>query len=379
MPNPFNPGNPVSPDLFIGREEEVMQIVGRLKAYGQSTLLSGDLCVGKTSLLLYLMDKNVHGKLFVDEKEDYVFSFVDAQTLDDELKPIQFWGNLLQSVEEFKQNETLSKAINEMLEETRKDPFSINRFVRNLIKKIGDEDMRFVLIIDELDSFLEHPHFSKVGFLGNLRSLATNSNGVLAIIAASCFSLSQLNKMSYGDSTFGSPFFNFMNQLTLGTFASADVEVLLERANKAFDQEAVDFIVDLSGGHPLLSQAIAYELWYEYKKDPAIRKDPVVLGHEIRLSIKDRISLFMEDNWRRWTNYKIRAIVYIAAIQSLPTNNQDEKLIEKYREELTRLKPEVTELENQGYICEDIDNGVYFIPSQIILEWVIEKGNDFYN
>ena len=70
-------------------------------------------------------------------------------------------------------------------------------------------------------------------------------------------------------------------------------------------------------------------------------------------------------------------VIYVATIQNSHGNNLEDSDIEKYREEFTQLKPELRDLQNQGYIKEDIDNERYFIPSQIILEWIIEKSREF--
>jgi len=52
--NPFSYGKALSPTHFIGRSKEIRRIVNRL-LNGESTALIGDLHIGKTSLLTYLV------------------------------------------------------------------------------------------------------------------------------------------------------------------------------------------------------------------------------------------------------------------------------------------------------------------------------------
>ena len=96
--NPFLYGDPVPADAFLNRQSIVRRIVGRILAGGQSSAIVGQPRTGKTSTLIYLFDIATQQKLYGEESNGLVFSFVDTHLIGSEFVPLQFWKYALEPV-----------------------------------------------------------------------------------------------------------------------------------------------------------------------------------------------------------------------------------------------------------------------------------------
>ena len=91
MVNPFFYGNPVPPELFVGRKRDVRRISGRIRNRGQSTAIVGEPRCGKTSLLDYLSAPETQITLYGEDSHHLIFNYLDTQSLSGEFSQTQFW------------------------------------------------------------------------------------------------------------------------------------------------------------------------------------------------------------------------------------------------------------------------------------------------
>src|SRR5262245_9759358 len=93
----FHYGNPVPPNLFIGRRSELRRIASRLGGvHGQSTALIGEPRTGKTSLLAYL--SSPEGRELVQSRTAarLHFCYVDAHAPPDHLDAAHLRSDVLE-------------------------------------------------------------------------------------------------------------------------------------------------------------------------------------------------------------------------------------------------------------------------------------------
>ena len=76
------------------------------------------------------------------------------------------------------------------------------------------------------------------------------------LIIAARQSTDTLNSSTQEYSRTGSPYFNFMEEITVSTFTDKDVEQLLAKAS--FSEKEQQYLADLSGGHPYILQVAAH-------------------------------------------------------------------------------------------------------------------------
>ncbi len=229
MPNPFYHGNPVAPDQFLDRRGELRRLVNRIVNRGQSSAVVGEPRTGKTSLLEYLAAQDTRMQLYGQEGEKLLFSFLDAQTLGGQFTQAQFWEFALQPLRDRIIDLDPDDPLAQAYAVCRENDFGT--FVLEcLLAQIAQVGWRLVLMLDEFDVLLHHPILNSAEFFGSLRSLASRSRGALALIIASTQSLGTLNRETQGLSRTGSPFFNFLDEMTLGRWPDVAVEELLRRA-----------------------------------------------------------------------------------------------------------------------------------------------------
>ena len=295
MPNPFFYGDAVPVDLFLDRERYLRRIAGRIINRGQSTAIIGEPRTGKTSLLLYL-DSLEAQKLYGERGERLLFSYLDAQTLAGQFCQAQFWEYALRPLQERVVTPNPDSPLAQAYEICRANGFGAFVLER-LFAQMAPTGWQLVLMLDEFDVLLHHPILNCAEFFGSLRSLATRSQGALALVIASRRSLASLNKATQQFSRMGSPYFNFLSEVTLGPLPYKAIATLLRRAEGRFTLDDCHFIREIAGGHPYLLQVAAFEQWEahgEGQDDPSRRWQQV--GH----SLYEEAARTLGDTWQFW-------------------------------------------------------------------------------
>jgi hypothetical protein len=355
MSNPFFYGNPVTHDQFIDRRRELRRITGRIVNQGQSTAVVGEPRIGKTSLLLYLESSEAQAEYYGPEGERLLFSYLDAHTLGGEFSQAQFWEyalcRLQQGVIARFPDSPLARAY-ELCCENEFGCFVLER----LLAQVRLEGWRLVLLLDEFDVLLHHPVFNSTEFFGSLRSLASRSQGALALVIASRRSLSGLNDATQQLSRTGSPYFNFLDEITLGALPLRDINELLRWAGDCFTADDRRFIEEVAGGHPYLLQVAASALWQVYEDG---EQDPNLRRRRAWLDLYERAKRILGDTWRLWPPETRRALAAVVLAQ-INTVREYKNLLERYRFDVKRRIHEIDDfgqelrlLKKQGFVMED--------------------------
>jgi hypothetical protein len=348
MSNPFFYGPPVPPDHFIDRRRELRRITGRIANQGQSTAVVGEPRSGKTSLLDYLAAPEARGLYSACEKR-LVFSYLDAQTLGGEFSQAQFWEHVLRPLHERAiaphPDSPLAQAY-QMCQENDFGCFVLERFLAQLELTVW----RLVLMLDEFDVLLYHPILNSAEFFGGLRSLASRSRGALALVIASRRPLTSLNEDTQQFSRTGSPYFNFLDEITLGPWPDKDVAELLRRAGDRFMEDDRRFIAEVAGGHSYLVQVAASTLWEVYEEG---EDDPNMRRQQAGQDLYDEAALTLGDTWRQWSPATRRAFTAVALAYIPKLLKQREFYTERLIRDLRDLRPELRSLKKQGFVAED--------------------------
>ncbi len=258
--NPFIYGKPVPIERHIDRSDALMTIFSRIKTM-ESTAIVGNPQSGKSSLIKYVLSESVLKSRLKQTSKSLIIVEVDAYAgwLSEKKTPADFWRFIFDVVEGKLEDGILKDGIK---------PVRANQYGSAILVEyfelLAKNDKRVLLVIDEFDSLLRHPNFSNAEFLGGLRSMATNTDG-LQLITSSIMSVAEMDEYSSEINPIGSPFFNNFIKVTLELFDDDAVDELIKISLKStgvkFDEQDRDFVVRLSGRHPYRLQAACAALF----------------------------------------------------------------------------------------------------------------------
>ncbi|MGB0383780.1 MAG: AAA family ATPase [Ardenticatenaceae bacterium] len=249
--SPFIYGRPVRGDEFLSRERELRTIFNRVYN-GESTVVSGEPHIGKTSLLLQLADQRTQRRYLGGEAERFVFVNLDLHPIGAQYEPVTFWEEVFDPLLALGRYDRLAASV-ERAATRGYDRRSLER----VFTRLERHGLHLVLLLDEFERLLTHPNFQDPAFFALLRSLATRT-GALAIVPASRLSVAEMNQQGRGLLETGSPFFNNTIELPLRPFDEKSVGKLLDRGG--FDAHERAFVCRVAGRHPFLLQAMAATL-----------------------------------------------------------------------------------------------------------------------
>ena len=256
--NPFIVGGPVPPEHFIGREREVKNILDRLAnpAHG-SAAVSGEVRIGKTSLLHYISSHRIAEKWGLSP-EKCTFIFVDSQTIVP-FSPMGFWHYVLKSLAA---REVYDQGyIDGLLKEDDVGSFELGE----LFDCIARDGKLVVLLLDEFEHIIEHVNPDDPQFLYRLRALINRPAHELALVLASRKPLTELcQNMRFG----GSPFYTSFALLSLGPFSWEEANRLMDVYTRAtgvtFSDRDREFAYEISKGHPYWLQKTCLKLFQRH-------------------------------------------------------------------------------------------------------------------
>lgn len=369
MPNLFFYGNPVSPDQFVGRRWAVRRIVGRILNQGQSTAIAGEPRSGKTSLLLYLKAPDVQQELYGKHKDQLLFSYLDGQTFGSAFTQVQFWEYALRPLAG--RITGPASPLAEAYRTCRENDFGCF-VVERLLAQMREADLRLVLMLDEFDALLHHDVLNSTEFFGGLRSLASRGRGALALVIASRQPLSMLNTETQDLSRTGSPYFNFLDEVTLGPLSNKAITELLDRAGDRFSSDDRCYIEEIAGGHPYLLQVAASELWEAYAEGA---DDAGEHWRQTGHRLHDAAAMTLSDTWRLWTSATRRAFTAIAlADVAGMVEGREFFTLPLIRDARRDCGPELRALEKQGFISEDEGTPTgYRVRPRAFLWWLTDE------
>jgi len=128
--------------------------------------------------------------------------------------------------------------------------------------------------------------------------------------------LTELNEATQQLSRTGSPYFDFLNEITLGPWSNKDTASLLDLASGRFNLDDLRFIREVAGEHPYLLQVLAFELWEAYE---AGKEEPNQRREEAGYKLYYEAVRILDESWRLWSSETRQAFATIglAHISSL--------------------------------------------------------------
>ncbi len=376
MPNPFFYGNPVSTDQFIGRRQEIRRITSRIINLGQSTAVVGEWRTGKTSLLLYLAAPETRTDLYGADSEHLLFAFVDAERFGSQFNQAQFWEYALRPLQEQVVAHNVDLSLTQAYQLCREHSFG-DFDLENLFARMSQIGWRLVLMLDEFDSLMYHPILNSAEFFGSLRGLASCSRGALALVTASRRSLANLNDVTRQISRTGSPYFNFLDEITLGPFSDRAIAELLRRAGDRFTKEDRRFILEVTGGHPYLLQLAASALWNAYEENQG---DPDRRRQQAGQDFYKKAMLTLGDMWRHWSPQTRKAFTAVALAHIDSPEHREDLLrhqrfnVQHLLRDMTSFQSELHSLERHGFVAQDANiPGGWRVRPGAFLWWLAEE------
>jgi hypothetical protein len=352
MENPFVFGNPVRGTSFVGRQRE-RQRLHRALQQGRSTLITGEPRMGKTSLLLAVKN-DIEG--FPESERSHV-CYLDAYALTGWRVP-QFWQAALESIRHL-------PSVRQAYDSAKREQFG-TFLLERLFLQLEKEDRKLILILDEFDRILHEPGLSRAEFYGGLRSLASRYNSLVLIIAARQ-STDTLNSSTQEYSRTGSPYFNFMEEITVSTFTDKDVEQLLAKAS--FSEKEQQYLADLSGGHPYILQ-VAANFWYELHAE---QRDPAQYCEAVVWQAFHQVESILRNTWRLWSPYQQMAFT-MAALEAMPgLLSQREFDVNRLLDDLPDVGPEQRQIIQRGFLREDATKRCGATPTSAMMTWFLAE------
>lgn len=373
MVNPFYHGNPVSHAGFVGRKHEVRRVAGRIVNQGQSTAIIGGPRCGKTSLLLYLAEPEMRNEIFGEPGKQLLFSYLDAQTLSDEYEMAQFWQRALRPLYQEVIVPEPESPLAQAYRTCQKSNFSFFLLER-LVRQLAQSGLCLVLMLDEFEVLLHHPVLNSAEFFGGLRGLVSRSRGALALIIASDRPLESLNREMQELSRTGSPYLNFLSEISLRALPSEDIDGLLDQDRHHLTAQDRRFIQEVAGGHPYLVQVAGSALWEAYADGET---DAEQRFQRAGQALYRETQRDLHDTWQLWSPETRRALSAVG-LAHLNVLREQGHLFKSRRLDLKRLiremndyEPELRGLERQGFVVEDRNiPGGWRVRPLVLLSWL---------
>ncbi len=352
--NPFIHGDIVRGDDFLDRKRPLRRLVGRIRT-GGSAVVTAEPRMGKTSLLYRVQDEAV--ALFGDLEDRIIFRYLDGHTMSgwDENR---FWEEALRPLYDL----PLVKAV-----EGSQAAFNFGIW-EQIFRQLEQDEYRFVLLIDEFSAMQHEPNLHQASVYGALRSLASRHTSFSLIIA----SRRTTTELNYESTAFaaGSPYFNFVQEITLPPFPQKDMGILLSRGGQ-FTPADRAFLKRIGGQHPYFLQTAAYFLWdwYEDEDDAITRYEKV--GRDFYRSAGETT---LSPIWESWTPYMQMAFT-ITALESMPNllgaeQNQQFDINHLLRD-LLNFAPELRKLETRAFLRKDTDKRSGYAPHAEVMLWYL--------
>lgn len=365
--NPFWHGTPVPVEKFIGRHDKIQGIVGRIIT-GQSSAITAAPRSGKTSILQYLIKKNPVELYGEEVAQKLIFSYLDSYNWSSEFKPMDFWKEALIELKEDSNQEGLNELAEayQIAEKNNFDRFSIQKLIDKLVKF----DKKLVLMVDGMESILNYSSEQwDARFFGNLRTLASLSGGAFVLIMTVNKSLYHFQKEVQTLTNSDSPYFNFLYEFRLGALSESEIDELLGLGN--FSQEDIDFIKDIAGGHPYLSQVLSFFFWSYPKKD----EDVITRHQKILERFYTEVHEDLFEIWQSWPSALREAFSAVALAQLKEFKDMLKKgdiNVDRISHYIPPLKLDLEILKYYGFVTEDdgIQGGWRVVP-RIFLPFIL--------
>ncbi|MBN1943414.1 MAG: ATP-binding protein [Phycisphaerae bacterium] len=285
--SPFSPGQPVSPDMFVGRHPQIARM---LRSFSQIALgkqenlfVTGEYGIGKSSLISYVRqvgerEKNVIGfhvflggvstlETLVQQVVSRIIQHSQGKGVWDCLKDLL--GRYVEQVELFKVKLNLSRL--------KKDAPSLAHdflpFLRRLWEKLGKHFDGMALFLDDLNGITRTPEFA--AFIKSLvDEIATSGEELPLLLALSGVPERRMEILANQPSV--ARIFDIIEVNPLENDEVSDFFVkAYASVNMSVEKDALQHLVFYSGGLPKLMHELGDAVYWINTDDIVQRKDVV--------------------------------------------------------------------------------------------------------
>jgi hypothetical protein len=371
MNNPFSFGVPIlDPSHFIGRDDEIRQIVNRLLSSGHdSTSVVGPRRMGKSSLLQRLSNPLTAINYGLDITK-YILVYIDLQGSND-ITPFRLWKRILQQIQNNISVQSIIVKIKWLLQQD-----SIDRFdLEDIFDSIKNERLHLVLFLDEFESITLNKNFS-YDFFGGLRSLAC-MKPLSMVTASQC----ELIDICYSDEIKSSPFFNIFASVLLRPFNNSHMEAFFTKfsdLSSPYPLSAIDkhWLKTLGGTYPFYLQMAGF---YLFEAKQLYKQDKEANNH----ASNNSIYYYLVNNFDHqasahfrymWDHCSEKQKITLLVILILCKKGESRKAGPRL-EEISRIFPqgreEVTKLIDKGVIL-DMDQHLTLFSNRLGI-WIVSE------
>ncbi|GIK55125.1 MAG: hypothetical protein BroJett015_07880 [Chloroflexota bacterium] len=270
-------------EFFHGREAEIGQILGLLRN-GQSVSLIGPRRIGKSSLLIHLMRREVR-EAHQWGTSQVLFVHLDCQ---------EFGESPADEVYEALYDGLMDAAEAVRLAARPADAIGGYRAIDRLLHQISREGTAVVVLLDEFELLAANAHLTPY-FFARLRGLTTKYG--LAYLTAS---QRPLFNITAEEEILSSPFFNIFVTLPLGLFTSEEARGLLTQrlqgSAHTFSPELMDHLLWLVGPHPFFLHIAGYHAYQAMTVLPSLPPaDFATLDNAIEVEAASHLSYLWQN------------------------------------------------------------------------------------
>jgi class 3 adenylate cyclase len=243
----FHRGAIRQPEYFYGRVRETKRALQLLRN-GQSVSIVGPRKIGKTSLLLHLMDPQVLTEYGM-QADRYLFAYINGETCGS-IKKKEIYRVMLEEASNCLPDGGTSLDLDPVLS----TDLQFRQFGR-AIRKLTQGGRKLVILIDEFEGLGRNRQLEE-DFFSSLRSLTLHD---VAFVTAS---QDPLLDLTLQEDVLSSPFFNIFALLRLGTFSRQEamrfIEWSFHHAGVSLTRQMVTSILEFVGTHPFCLQVACY-------------------------------------------------------------------------------------------------------------------------
>lgn len=365
--NPYVVGNPVTGELFVGREDILRQFeeFWGTSRHIQSIVLYGHRRMGKTSILRKLPER--FGSDYIIDFNMQLFGHVNstgellhglALALYDELPTSQ-----QQDIDEPSETDFI----------TKNPTTEFNRFLKKIAPLRNGK--RFIVTIDEFEIIEELIKEGKLEsrLIGYWRALIQTHSWFVIALAG----LHTLNEMT---SDYWSPLFGSIKTIPVSFLSPEAVTRLITNPspdfNLTYDKSAIDFIYYLTSGQPYLVQLICHNLVSYFNRQRFEER----LDREFRFTIQDVETVINMTNFYRDGNAYFNG-VWEQAKESLTQTQILQSLIHKPLTftdlvQQTNLDPEQIQIALKALDRHDVihqQGDFYAYKIELMRRWLVSQ------
>ncbi|MCB0194623.1 MAG: protein kinase [Anaerolineae bacterium] len=359
--NPFIYNAPVPPQKFIGRYQEVDQILGSLANPARTSVaISGDPRVGKTSLLHYLRMEEAQEGMGLSPSWCH-FIYLDCHTIMP-FRETTFWRFILRILgQHFKNHETLYPQIRDLLKQSTPDTYDLSTFFDD----VAQSGHLVVLLLDEFEAVTEYLDPEAPQFLYHLRALVNRPDRGLALIVSTRMPLKQL---CAGFRFAGSSFDNVFSSITLHPFNETEVDELLDHYHVDFSAQERADLRRLAGHHPYLVQ-LTGSLMLRARSNRVIEESSTT---QIEADLERETEVYFTDILRCSQDQEQMLLTWLAL------STFDRQVIPGLSTLLERYEQGIMRLVERGLVCQNIDKVTLFSPifcRRVLHKNLVTKGH----